>query len=246
MASILALNPDDKIGVYVQSNAPYLEMLHSTSFTLKYLIPLEPLPFGFSMRLKEPLTVNVYGDYQTVGWRAIDNGQYKKESEGKDGEYTIGKTGLYLVAVNIEFNEVEGLSKAIPSLNNIPALGAAYKAPQEQTFTISVSGVMYIQAGSTFTVIAYTESDQFYKLSDKSTSSMTFIGDTSIGFTSYTTFKHSLIEKNIYECLPLKKFWQELQNKILLFFLATILMSWLSMRVLSSLLVRRLKGRLRN
>lgn len=203
MASILALNPDDMIGIYVQSNAPYLEMLHSTSFTLKYLIPLEPLPFGFSMRLKEPLTVNVYGDYQTVGWRAIDDGQYKRESGGKDGEYTIGKTGLYLVAVNIEFNEVEGLSKAIPSLNNIPALGAAYKAPQEQTFTISVSGVMFIQAGSTFTVIAYTESDQFYKLSDKSTSSITFIGDTSIGFTStrniqvYKLLKYSLIEKRI-------------------------------------------------
>ena len=70
MALILALHPTDKIGIYVQSNAPYLDLHYSTSLSLKYLIPLEPLPAGFSMQLKEPQTVNVYGDYQITGWRA--------------------------------------------------------------------------------------------------------------------------------------------------------------------------------
>jgi len=186
MALILALDAGDNIGVYVQTNAPYLDLAHSTSFTLKYLIPLEPLPFGFSMKLKEPITVNVYGDKQVMGWRNIDKGQYIRDSGSGKDEYLIGKPGLYLVAVNIEFVDVEGITKAIPSLNNIPALSATYKAPEEETFSISVSGIMDIQAGSVFTVIVFTESDQFYKVSDKSTSSVTYIGETKVipGFTA--------------------------------------------------------------
>ncbi|XP_066915773.1 uncharacterized protein [Clytia hemisphaerica] len=184
MALILALHPTEKIGIYVQSNAPYLDFHYSTSLSLKYLIPLEPLPDGFSMQLKEPQTVNVYGDYQVTGWRANLKGQYKKDSGGGDGEYLIGKTGLYLVAVNLEFIDVEGVTKAIPSINNIPAMAAAYKAPIEQSFSISISGIMKIQAGSTFTLIGFTQSDQFYKISDKSTSSITYIGDKAAGFTA--------------------------------------------------------------
>ena len=186
VALILALEAGDKIGIYLQTNAPYLDLAHSTSFTIKYLIPTEPLPFGFSMRLKEPITVNVYGDKQIIGWRTNDKGQYIRDSGSGKDEYLIGKPGLYLVAVNIEFLDVEGITKAIPSLNNIPALSATYKAPKEESFTISVSGIMDIQAGSVFTVIVFTESDQFYKVSDKSTSSVTYIGETKVvpGFTA--------------------------------------------------------------
>lgn len=193
----MSLNVGDVIGVYIQSDASYVELEHSTSFTARYLVPMEPLPDGFSVQLKETELVTVYGDKQITGWKVkTESGHYAKVSSADEiDEYSIAMTGLYLVSVNVEFVNVLGLARAMPSINNIPALSSTYHSIVEETFTISVTGVMKINAGSVFTVTVFTESDQFYKLSELSTSSMTYIGEVgkAPGFTATRNLQESLI-----------------------------------------------------
>lgn len=174
---IISLNSGDNLAVYVQTNAPYLDLSHSTSFTVKYLLPLHPLPDGFSMQVKTKELVIVYGDKQVKGWNLKANsGNYIKETGDSKDEYSITTTGLYFVSVNIEFDDVKGMARVMPSIDSIPALSSTYYSTQEESFTISVSGVMKINAGSVYTVLIFTESDQYYRISDLSTSSMTYIG----------------------------------------------------------------------
>lgn len=177
ISTIMSLKAGDIIAVYVQTNAGYLDISHSTSFTAKYMLPLYPLPDGFSMQIKDTELVTVYGDKQITGWNLKTNsGNYVKVTGESNDEYSITMSGLYFVSVNIEFVDVLGLTRVMASIDSIPALSSTYYSTKEESFTISVAGVMKINAGSVFTVTVFTESDQYYRISDLSTSSMTYIG----------------------------------------------------------------------
>lgn len=188
LTQVLHLTVGDTVAVYVQSNLESVGMFGSTSFMAKYLSPINPIPNGFSMQLTEPLRVTVYGDKQVTGWTTTTNaGQfYQDTGSSRKDDYLVNDNGLYLVSINIEFMDVKGFAKATPSLDNIPALVATHYTDVETSFTISVVGVMKVTAGIVYTVTIQTDQDQFYKIHQDSTSSLTYLGspESGLGFTA--------------------------------------------------------------
>nr|XP_047131310.1 uncharacterized protein LOC100203610 [Hydra vulgaris] len=179
------------VAIFVQSNALTTYFSELSVFSLKLINPLRSLD-GFSCQLSSEILISSSGDQKIVGWSAVESIHYTNFTQAN--EYIISKGGVYLAAFNMDLINVYGFVSIKQNLGTSLINLFEYYNEGLLPFSLSSTTVVSLNVGDVYSLKINTLTDNSYSIGKPSSTSLTFIGDDTYGFSAV----QSRINSNFY------------------------------------------------
>ncbi|XP_065683849.1 uncharacterized protein LOC124809520 [Hydra vulgaris] len=179
------------VAIFVQSNALTTYVSELSVFSLKLINPLRSLDV-FSCQLSSEILISSSGDQKIVGWSAVESIHYTNFNEAN--EYIISKDGVYLAAFYMDLINVYDFISIKLNLGTSLINLFEYYNEGLLPFSLSSTTVVSLNVGDVYSLKINTLTDNSYSIGKPSSTSLTFIGDDTYGFSAV----QSRINSNFY------------------------------------------------
>lgn len=184
-SGVVSLKAKDTVAIFIKSSAgSHVVIKRSSSLSVVLVSEAFPLPNGMHSVVNSPIPITVKGNKQVSGWKLVPSAGGFFGSTGDMNSFLIRSTGVYFVSLNVRFRGLLGLTRAITSIVNIPAITSVINSESDAEFVLSVSGCMKMTSGSFYTATVYSETDLNYEITVGSSRSALFLGTSPEGFTA--------------------------------------------------------------
>ncbi|XP_065643565.1 uncharacterized protein LOC124805807 isoform X6 [Hydra vulgaris] len=169
------------VAIFVQSDALTTYVSELSVISLKLINPLRLLD-GFSCQLLSEILISSSGDQKIVGWSAVESIHYTNSTQAN--EYIISKGGIYLAAFNMDLINIYGFISIKQYLGTSIINLFEYYNEGLLPFSLSSATVVSLNVGDVYSLKINALSDNSYSIGKPSSSSLTFIGDDTYGFSA--------------------------------------------------------------
>lgn len=180
VAGSVSLSANDYVSLFIESASDTSWNLNTeSSFSVRFLSYVRPA-VGF---LADVLVDKNYIGSTALGWTEINNWRTSGSTglfshgagfDGSKGQYTIQKSGIYIVAANIELSGAYSGTFQVRAVvdRNVAKSSNGMVSVRQSTpnnyYTFSLAGAMYLTKGQTLSIYVYSQLDTNWKLSHES------------------------------------------------------------------------------
>ena len=167
-----------QVALHSQTNTTFV-VKHESGFSARYLAAL-PTVLGVFWKLSATSAAQKIGWYELNGYRTLFNQQVGTGMYPQDGRYTAPCNGVYYVAANIRIDGAGGqyfrtliaINQRLDVSNGLHTINSNLKST---SFTMSVSGTVYLDKGANISVFIYSHQDTSWQVSNHSSLSIAYL-----------------------------------------------------------------------